>query len=178
MKPFKILALSLILIGMSSCENYLSEVPDNRTQLDSPSKISEILVNAYPTDNYMEFAETMTDNVFDSSDLNKNRDNNTASYNWRDITEIGRDTPSNYWDACYDAIAHANQALEAIDKLGNPTSLNPQKGEALMARAYAHFMLITFWSQRYNPATAATNLGIPYVLEPETQLIKNTNAIP
>jgi hypothetical protein len=32
-------------------------------------KISEILVNAYPQANYMEFAETMTDNVFDSGDL-------------------------------------------------------------------------------------------------------------
>jgi hypothetical protein len=38
-------------------------------QLDTPEKISEILVNAYPQANYMEFAETMTDNVFDSGDL-------------------------------------------------------------------------------------------------------------
>jgi hypothetical protein len=34
--------------------------------------------------------------------------------------DINQDTPSAYWDACYSAIAHANQALDAIEKLGNP----------------------------------------------------------
>jgi hypothetical protein len=85
---------------------------------------------------------------------------------------INQDTPSAYWDACYSAIAHANQALDAIDKLGNPSSLNPQKGEALLARAYSHFMLVNLFSQRYDPATAKTDLGIPYVLEPEKELLK------
>jgi hypothetical protein len=40
-----------------------------------------------------------------------------------------------------------------------------------MARAYNHFMLVSFWSQRYNPATAATDLGIPYVTKPEGELL-------
>jgi hypothetical protein len=33
-------------------------------------------------------------------------------------------------------------------------------------------MLVNIFSQRYNPDTADTDLGIPYVLEPETELIK------
>jgi hypothetical protein len=41
--------------------------------------------------------------------------------------DINQDTPSAYWDACYSAIAHANQALDAIEKLGNPARLKPQK---------------------------------------------------
>ncbi|MEC5164687.1 hypothetical protein RCH18_000406 [Flavobacterium sp. PL11] len=173
MKKIKLTLSLLVLIGLStSCDDFLSEVPDNRTQLDTPAKISEILVKAYPESNYMEFAETMSDNVFDSGDLTLSTVKNTQMYNWEMPDDINRDTPSEYWDACYTAIAHANQALDAIDKLGNPSNLNPQKGEALLARAYAHFMLVSFWSPRFNPATAKTDMGIPYILEPETILIK------
>lgn len=166
------LSLLVILTLSSSCDDFLSEIPDNRTQLDTSDKISEILVNAYPQGNYMEFAETMTDNVFDSGDLTLTTIKNSQNYNWEMQDDINRDTPADYWDACYSAIAHANQALDAIEKLGNPASLNPQKGEALLARAYSHFMLVNLFSQRYNPATAKTDLGIPYVLTPETELIK------
>jgi len=176
MRNIKITLTLLVLVGLSSsCDDFLSEVPDNRTQLDTPEKISEILVKAYPEANYMEFAETMSDNVFDSGNLTLTTIKNSQSYNWEMLDDIQRDTPSQYWDACYTAIAHANQALDAIKKLGNPANLNPQRGEALMARAYAHYMLVSFWSQRYNPATANTDLGIPYVLEPETALIQKYN---
>jgi hypothetical protein len=166
------LSLLIILALSSSCDDFLSEIPDNRTQLDTPDKISEILVNAYPQANYMEFAETMTDNVFDSGDLTLTTIKNSQNYNWEMQQDINQDTPSDYWDACYSAIAHANQALDAIDKLGNPARLEPQKGEALLARAYSHFMLVNLFSQRYNPNTAKTDLGIPYVLKPEQELLK------
>ena len=173
MKKLKLTLSLLILVGLSSsCDDFLSEVPDNRTQLDTPEKISEILVNAYPESNYMEFAETMSDNVYDSGDLTKTTIKNSQMYNWEMVDDTDRETPSAYWDACYTAIAHANQALEAIEKQDNDPKLNPQRGEALLARAYSHFMLVTFFSQRYNPATAKTDLGIPYILKPETQLIK------
>lgn len=32
-------------------------------------------------------------------------------------------------------------------------------------------MLVSLWSNRYNPATAATDLGVPYVIKPETELL-------
>ena len=173
MKKLKLILSLLVLIGITtSCDDFLSEVPDNRTQLDTPEKISEILVNAYPDASYMDFAETMSDNAFDSENLTGTTTKNSQNYNWEELDDVQRDTPSFYWDACYTAIAHANQALEAIEKLGNPANLKAQRGEALMARAYSHFMLVSVFSQRYNPATAKTDLGIPYILEPETVLLK------
>jgi hypothetical protein len=173
MKKIKITLLLLILISASSCDDFLSEKPDDRTEIDTPEKISELLVNAYPQMSYFDIAETMSDNVFDSGwseTLLKNEQN----YNWQLQTENNDiDTQAYYWDACYSAIAHANKALQAIDELGNSAQLNPQKGEALLARAYSHFMLVSFWSKRYNPSTASTDLGIPYVTEPESVLLVN-----
>jgi len=162
----------LLLVSISSCDEFLSEVPDNRTQIDTPEKIAELLVNAYPQASYMDFAETMSDNTADG-ELGAVSIKNRQSFNWEMHDETNVDSEANYWDGCYRAIAHANQALKSIEQLGNPATLNPQKGEALLARAYAHFMLVTFWSNRYNPATADTDLGVPYVTEPETQLLKN-----
>lgn len=171
MKKLKITLSLLILISITGCDDFLSEKPDNRTEIDTPDKISELLVGAYPQMSYFDIAETMSDNVFDSN-MPETLIKNEQNYNWEIQTETADiDTQAYYWDACYQAIAHANKALEAIDQLGNTADLNPQKGEALMARAYAHFMLVSFWSQRYNPATAGTDLGIPYVTKPETELI-------
>lgn len=172
MKNIKITLSLLLLISISSCDEFLSETPDNRTQIDTPEKITELLVNAYPKGSYMEFAETMSDNVFDSTDPGLFEPNNTQNYNWEMNESVDTDTQANYWDACYNAIAHANKALQSIEELGSPASLNPQKGEALLARAYAHFMLVTFWAYRYDPATADTDLGIPYVMKPEDVLVK------
>ncbi|KAF2513790.1 RagB/SusD family nutrient uptake outer membrane protein [Flavobacterium foetidum] len=171
-KYLKITFALLLLITFSSCDEFLSEIPDNRTQIDTPEKISEVLVNAYPQASYLDLAETMSDNVGDGELATKIL-RNEQNYNWETNTETNWDTETFYWAACYNAIAHANQALKSIEQLGNPASLNPQKGEALVARAYAHFMLVSFWSNRYNPATASTDLGIPYVREPETELIKS-----
>jgi len=171
MKTLKITLSLLILLCISSCDEFLSEKPDNRTEIDTPDKISELLVYAYPQMSYFDIAETMSDNVFDSN-LPGLVLKNEQNYNWEMNTETADiDTQAYYWDACYKAIAHANKALQAINELGNTPNLNPQKGEALMARAYAHFMLVSLWSQRYDPATAKTALGIPYVTEPETELL-------
>lgn len=171
MKNLKLTLLLLILVGVSSCDDFLSEKPDNRTEINTPDKISEVLVNAYPQMSYFDIAETMSDNVFDSG-MPETLQKNEQNYNWEMQTETNNiDTQAYYWDACYKAIAHANTALEAIEDLGSPSTLNPQKGEALLARAYSHFMLVTLWSKRYNPTTASTDLGIPYITAPETQLI-------
>jgi hypothetical protein len=171
MKNLKIALSLLILISITSCDDFLSEKPDNRTEIDTPDKISELLVGAYPSMSYFDIAETMSDNVFDSG-MAQTLLKNEQNYNWKIQTETADiDTQAYYWDACYKAIAHANKALEAIDQLGNTADLNPQKGEALIARAYSHFMLVSLWSKRYNPATASTDLGIPYVTKPETELV-------
>lgn len=171
MKNIKITLSLLILLGVSSCDEFLSEVPDNRTMIDTPEKISELLVSAYPNNSYFAMGEGMSDNVFDTELKQASNLNNDQSFNWEMHTQIGYETQNGFWTESYASIAAANQALVSIEKLGNPASLNPQKGEALIARAYNHFMLVSFWSNRYNPATAATDLGVPYITKPETSLL-------
>lgn len=166
--------ISLLLIALNySCDDVLSEVPDNRTEIDSPEKISELLVAAYPQAGYVPFLEPMSDNADDKgpgavSDIRINEE----MYFWRDLNDDDEDTPTNYWNEAYEAISHANQALASIEELGGGEEFNAQKGEALLCRAYSHFMLVNIFARRYDPNTANTDLGIPYVTAPETVLIQ------
>lgn len=171
MKNIKIL-LSVIVLGtMTSCSEFLSEVPDNRTELDSSEKIAELLVNAYPKAVPNFFVEAMSDNFGDSKRLDLNARDASTYYKFEDFDEADFDSPTFFWRAGYDAIAHANQALEAIEKLGNPKELDGLRGEALLARAYSHFILVNTFSVAYDPATAGSELGVPVVTEVEKTLI-------
>ncbi|HRO70756.1 MAG TPA: RagB/SusD family nutrient uptake outer membrane protein, partial [Chitinophagaceae bacterium] len=113
----------------------------------------------------------MSDNV---ADLGVGGSDNVIHdpFYFEDSRENQQDSPEFYWYASYAAIASANQALEAISKAGNPNDYIPQRGEALVARAYAHFMLVNFFSKFYDPTTAASSPGIPYVTEPENVFIR------
>lgn len=175
MKKINIYITSLILaLGFSSCDEFLSEVPDNRTQIDSKGKISELLVSAYSPYSSTPFLELMSDNVFDSGDLTMTIDYHLDQYSWKLEERTSQDSPSAFWDGCYIAISAANEALDAIDKMGGleDPSMAPLRGEALVARAYAHFELVQIWSKAYDPATADSDVGIPYVDTPERELIK------
>ena len=72
-------------------------------------------------------------------------------------------------------IATANKALEAIDEMGGATTetLRACRGEALLCRAYAHFMLANLFCMAYNKETSATDLGIAYMTHSSETLDEN-----
>ncbi|OQP58256.1 hypothetical protein A3860_08020 [Niastella vici] len=172
----KILSYTLFitLLGTTTtgCKKFLGKNPDNRASLESPDQVAQLLGTAYPQANYMAFCESISDNVSDKGtgglDLTV-----IQPYFFKDVTENQQDSPEGYWNACYTAIAAANQALEACNKAADTASYASEKGEALLCRAYAHFMLVTLFSKAYNPTTAASDPGIPYVLTPEKVIFQN-----
>lgn len=168
---YQLLFISLIL---TSCNNFLDEVQDNRTSIDRKQKVAQLLTNAYVNAQYAEFAESMSDNVEDKGPgADGDREINEKAYKWEDFeTSLSSESTSSFWNGSYEAIAYANQALVAIEELGGGSDFSHLKGEALVARAYAHFMLVNFFSMRYDPATADVELGVPYVLEPEVNALK------
>lgn len=180
MKNKVLLLFSLfIALGMFSCSDYLDVQPDNSAVLDSKEKIKQLLSAAYNLGDYYTFCETMSDNVGDEGKPLDFLSVNimTAAWQWAekynaDATEQG--SPAFYWSQAYLAIAQANHALEYIAGLPVEKQKDylPFKGEALLVRAYNHFMLVNLFAKHYNPTTAATDPGIPYVAEAEKELIK------
>ena len=58
-----ILTGGLMMMLAVSCNSFLDVVPDNRTLLDSPDAVKEILVSAYPQAHYYHICEVMSDNA-------------------------------------------------------------------------------------------------------------------
>lgn len=164
--------LLAILPSVTGCKKYLDQQPDSTwTQLDTPEKVSQLLGTAYPQANYMAFTEASSDNVADKGtgvDLRTNRD----PFYFEDVQNVNQDSPEYYWAAAYTAIAAANNALLACEKATDTAAYSRQKGEALVARAYAHFMLVNIFSKTYDSVTSKTDMGIPYVTEPEEVVFK------
>lgn len=177
----KIILGSLLLATISlttSCDGFLSEVPDNRTQIDNPKKAAELITTAYPDGTMGVFGETMSDNAYDSEFVSATDVTNTEMYNWENVRSESQDSPTHFWEACYKAIAAANTGIEAIDGFiaeyektnKSTTELYSIRGEALIARAYAHFMLVNIWGKTYD-VNDQSSLGVPYVTKPETSLL-------
>ncbi|WP_143305912.1 RagB/SusD family nutrient uptake outer membrane protein [Chitinophaga vietnamensis] len=174
---FTALCLSACMAMTSGCKKYLEQAPDNRTQLDSPDKVAQLLTAAYPNQDYITLMESMSDNSGNrqsaaSSSVGELRVNENP-YRYIDFASDAQGSADSYWQACYYAIAAANQAIDACDKAGNAAGYTPYKGEALMARAYNHFMLVSLFAKAYDPATAANDPGVPYVTSPETTLFRH-----
>src|SRR5687767_9590555 len=120
-----------LLITATGCKKFLEQSPDNRAVLNSPEKVSQLLGTAYPQANYMAFSESISDNVADKGIGGLNRTILDPFY-FKDVSDNKEDSPEFYWNACYKAIAAANQALEVCSKAIDPESYSAQKGEALV----------------------------------------------
>jgi hypothetical protein len=164
--------IAALLIVCAGCSDYLEQLPDQRTELNTPGKVAELVSSAYPQANYITFLEAMTDNAEDKN-LTGADIQNREPWLYNVVPDRGEDTPDYYWYAAYAAIAAANHALEAIENAtDDPALYRASKGEALVARAYAHFMLVTLFCRVYDPASASADPGIPYVTEPEKVVVK------
>ena len=175
-KYFKAILILTAVIGLGSCSgDYLEEIPDNRTTIDSPEKIKELLVNAYPTALYAYFTELMSDNANDKGSGMGATQIALDSYFWNETFQsVNQDSPEYFWTETYSNIAVSNQALDAIEELAIDTEeIAALKAEARVTRAYAHFMLVNLWGKHYDPATASQDLGIPIVTEPENVVFKD-----
>ena len=170
----KIFVFSSAVLLLSSCNDFLDKMPDSRTELDTEEKVTALLVSAYPESHAIVMQEMASDNAMDNGMQYSVEDKSQEeAYRWQDISTISSDTPKGFWGACYGAVAAANHALEAIEKMGNPASLNAQRGEALMCRAWGHFLLSNVFCYAYNPETANTDMGLPYSTEPEKTVRPN-----
>ena len=155
----------------SSCNKYLDENPDNRAEINTVEKVAGLLVSAYPGRHYL-FTESASDNSEDrTAALSSNQNQPMVDlYFWLDPSGSGSSTPAEYWNACYSAIASANHALQAIDEHKMGAKADVYKGEALVARAYAHHMLVMLFAGAYEPGGANAGMGVPYVTSPESEV--------
>lgn len=179
------------ILSLSSCNDFLDKVPDNRVDPSTPDQLLLMLVDGYPAGNYARLCELSSDNIID----NNSPDENGVRYNlqafelmddeiyaWDDAkASVDADSPSAVWETCYHSIAVANQVLEKIEQFKSEgrtfsgtdlEKLNAAYGEALLVRAYNHFILVNVFAQQYRgKELSASIVGIPYVTKSETEVL-------
>lgn len=197
MKLNKYISIGLVSSAFmfASCSDFLDMSPDQRTEINTPEAVRKLLVSAYPSGNWSVLGELSSDNVVDNNSPHvspwasgSNKDKpvyfNLLSMEKMDDeifafepakSSMAQDSPSAVWQGCYAAIATANHALEAIAKFEaegiDPSEYEASKGEALLVRAFNHFILANVFCQAYRGDEASSaDLGIPYVTEVEDVL--------
>ena len=90
MKSKKILYNTVVAVvsalALSSCNDFLDTMPDNRTTMDTEDKIADLLTNAYPEGNTILVNELMSDNTdyYGSTNPNGTRFGDEV-YFWKDL---------------------------------------------------------------------------------------------
>lgn len=175
------------MLSLSSCNDFLDKLPDNRIDPNNPTQLQLILAGGYLTYNYTTMCEMSSDNIVDNhapDDKGINYPNLTANdpiddqyFAWEDANmSSSQDSPTAVWSGCYSAIAAANHVLEKIDEFKaegrtfgteDQERLNAAYGEALVMRAYNHFLLVNLFGPQYRGEESANDVGVPYVTKPE-----------
>lgn len=170
-----IMSVALLALGLTSCDDYLDVLPDNRMELKNADELNKLLVSAYSQVHPAYLLEMYSDN---SDEYNNTSWSDAGrfqeqAYRWQDITEISDDeAPQNLWDGYYSAVATANEVIKFVDEQpeSERAQYAAQLGEALMCRSYAMFVLSNVFCMAYDPATASKEYGLPYPTEPETKV--------
>lgn len=174
-----IATLALVLSVMTGC-NFLDKNPDMRASIDTKEKVQLLLVSAYTNANTGPICEFSSDNVIDNNSPDEyGHCNNLLPlskmydeiFGWHPVVSSSQqDSPYYIWNGCYSSIAACNQALKAIEELeAQGISMNAEKGEALMSRAYHHFLLVTIFCQTWKDENQSKlDSGIYYMTYPET----------
>lgn len=165
---------ALAVATLASCNDFLDATPDSRITVDTNKKIKALLTSAYPSVSYVRVAELASDNA---DDLNGTANGyydrfSEQCFRWQEVTESDNESPTMIWQGYYEAIAAANHALDAMEKMGGAKTpeMKAYRAEALLCRAYAHFMLTNIFCLNYSKSHSSSDPGVPYITKPETTL--------
>ncbi|MCQ2343202.1 MAG: RagB/SusD family nutrient uptake outer membrane protein [Paludibacteraceae bacterium] len=171
---------SICLTGCKEGEGFLDKNPDLRASIDTQEKVRLLLVDAYSDANGSALMEFSSDNIIDNNapdavghtksmvPISKMYDEIFA---WKPVVSSDQqDSPDFVWRNHYRAIAVCNQALDAISELeAQGKDMTAEKSEALLSRAYHHFLLACIFCHAYKTDEASRNdLGLVYMTKPET----------
>lgn len=178
----KTLLYICIAFALVGCD-FLDKEPDLRADINTQKKVQLLLTSAYVLPNYGVLGENVSDNVLDNNTADAVGHHNTKEpmsqmyhdyFRWNPVTSDNQqDSPYYIWNSCYSNIAAANQALDAIEKIEKEQGidLSAERGEALLIRAYNHFLLVNIFCQAYkNDDLSSKDLGIHYMTHAETEV--------
>lgn len=173
----KHLLYSLFIGGvllLSSCSDFTDMQPKGKNLLSTTDELEMLLNNEFDM-SATDMREMCGDEIyaFENIPTLLSRPDKTRLailFSWDEANQdkmaelTTSDTDYSNWYGVIGTIA--NPVLSCVDAAkGNDAVKNQLKCEALTLRAYFHYLLVNKFAKAYNPATAASDPGIPYILE-------------
>lgn len=187
MKMIKhILFLALLSLSIVSCEKYTDINPKGKNLLSTVDELDYLLNINLSASNafYMQNLYGITNDMYLTTVNNilvgaKNMNYTILTYD-ETINRAELQKVDIVYEQLYAIInTRLNVLLEMIDKAsGDPNKAKRLKAESLVLRAYLHYLVVNIYAKAYNPATAASDGGVPYMdkIDFETSPQKNTVA--
>jgi len=170
-------ALMVALMGsvLVSCENRLDITPFQSISEDlALNTEGDVLVTLTGCYDGTQSASTLGGEIMVLNDLigNQTDINFTGTFAGLNDAYNGLMVSNNSfaagtWSSAYNTINRCNNVLGALDKVtSTPTKKSSVEGEALFIRATLYFELVRLYAKTIGDGNAASNLGVPLVLEP------------
>ena len=189
-----------ITAAFASCSSFLEEYSQDTDYVRSWKDLDELLIGDcyWPVNGTQQFNAQSNLGMFihlladELEEQNTNYPEGYAMYDdhqrlfgyltWQqrsgqNETYSGFFTENAFWTQVYKKINIANNILSSLEKVARSTDDEVEgtakvEGEARFLRAYYYLTLVSLYGQPYDPATAATKLGVPLKTTPEVQDVK------
>lgn len=160
---------------MSACQDFLDETPKGTLIPKTVNDFGMILDN-YSYDNYIAYGQSLTMIMSDDFTIPDGKAYKFASwginaYSWADHLFSVSDDEDCYTNF-YHVIYLCNYILNNLDDASDGTEFTRSyvEGAARFHRAFAYFNLVNLYAKHYDKNTAATDLGVPLMLEADPNL--------
>lgn len=164
--------LAFALVGtLSSCEKFTEIEPKGRNLLSTASDLDLLLNDPYSGFSVVRTAPLTAGIYFTNIGLLKKEPIKTFNYAvvfWDESIDRAALRPScNIYEPIYSVIGKTcNPVIARADGAkGDRLLANRYKAEAYVLRAWFHYLAVNIFAKAYDPATAATDGGVPYVLD-------------
>jgi tetratricopeptide (TPR) repeat protein len=174
--------LVAIVITLNGCKKYLDVKPDKKLVIPGSLADLQAILDNYTVinNNDPSSGEISADNYYltDADWASLSQENFRRIYTWQKDHVFANDI--NDWFYSYRTLYSANTVLddvESFSKTGSQTDANNISGQAHFIRAKSLLQITVIFSQAYDPATAATDLGIPLRVNADFNTVSTRSTI-
>ncbi|WP_127131718.1 RagB/SusD family nutrient uptake outer membrane protein [Pseudoflavitalea rhizosphaerae] len=160
-----------LLVLFAGCDKFLDIKPRNKIIPQTVEEFENMLNNAVIVNSGDYFQDLITDDVFFPEAMPGNLYQNQQVHARRIFTfnnqPYDEGTNDYLWSEGYKRIFYFNTVANNIMSATGSQSEQYKKAvraEALLGRAYEHLVMVNVYAKHYDPATAATDPGIPLAL--------------
>ncbi len=176
----KYLILMLVCLGFTSCKKFLDVKPKGQV-IPQTIEHFEGMLNSPVQGSFCHFQDYLSDDAYLPSDGSESSTNLyvSASPNGMNhvVRKIYKFDPCPFeevdndimWTQAHMRILHFNSIIDYVMTAEGGTEAKKRsvRAEALVQRAIDFYGLVNIYAHHYDPATAATDLGVPMFLHPD-----------